>query len=217
MTSRKTAFIPGEYYHVYNRGNSKQTIFHDEQDYRRFIRLLFLANGTSNFKIHFVKDLTYDFKRGEPLVHIGAYCLMPNHFHLLLTSANEGTVSKFMQKVSTGYSMYYNNKYKRTGGLYEGRFKAEHADKDEYLKYLFSYIHLNPIKLIELKWKEEGIQDKVKVVNFLENYLYSSYSDYLGKNRKEKSILNASVFPDYFSERGSIQKEMFEWISYKKD
>ena len=113
--------------------------------------------------------------------------------------------------------MYYNNKYKRTGGLYEGRFKAEHADKDEYLKYLFSYIHLNPIKLIELKWKEEGIQDKVKVVNFLENYLYSSYSDYLGKNRKEKSILNASVFPDYFSERGSIQKEMFEWISYKKD
>ena len=217
MSLRKIAFVQDEYYHVYNRGNSKQIIFHDEQDHHRFVKLLFLANGTSNFKIHFVKDLTYDFKRGEQLVHIGAYCLMPNHFHLLLTPAVEGGISKFMQKVATAYSMYYNSKYKRTGVLFEGRFKAEHAGEDRYLKYLFSYIHLNPVKLIDSKWKEEGIQDKTKTVDFLKSYMYSSYPDYLERNRKEKAILSITAFPDYFSAKGSIQKEILGWLSYKKD
>src|SRR3989338_6596261 len=110
MSLRKIPFVSGEYYHVYNRGNSKQTIFHDQADYNRFIKLIFLSNGEKDFKIHLIKDEIYDFNRGKQLVDIGVYCLMPNHFHLLLTQTNDGSVSKFMQKVSTGYSMYYNNK-----------------------------------------------------------------------------------------------------------
>ena len=112
MSLRKTSFASGEYYHIYNRGNSKQTIFHDQEDYLRFLKLLFLANGEKSFKIYFIKENPYEFEKGKNLVDIGAYCLMPNHFHLLITQTEEGDISKFMQKISTGYSMYYNNKYK---------------------------------------------------------------------------------------------------------
>src|SRR3989344_3214113 len=148
MSLRKVPFAPGEYYHIYNRGNSKQTIFHDKADYDRFLKLLFLSNGEENFKVQFIGKNIYEFNRGKELVHVGAYCLMPNHFHLLLTQAQDGGISKFIQKLSTGYSMYYNKKYERSGTLFEGKFKSQHAGEDNYMKYLFSYIHLNPIKLI---------------------------------------------------------------------
>ena len=143
MSIRRVLFAFGEYFHIYNRGNSKQDIFKDNLDRERFQSQLFLANGTAPFDFRRVsKDGVYDCERGGQLVYMGAYCLMPNHFHILLTPAVEGGVHTFMQKLSTGYSMYFNKKYERTGVLFEGKFKARHADSDEYLKYLFAYIHL---------------------------------------------------------------------------
>ena len=85
---------------------------------------------------------------------------MPNHFHILVKEKIENGISKFMGKLTTGYSMYFNKRYDRTGSLFQGVFKSVHADSDEYLKYLFAYIHLNPIKLINPEWKENGIKDK---------------------------------------------------------
>jgi len=216
MSIRKIPFIKGEYYHIYNRGNSKQVIFRDKDDYVRFLGLLFVCNSSDNFKIDNInksKSL-FDILCGNQIVHIGAYCLMPNHFHLLITDNGEGNISKFMQKLTTAYVMYFNKKYQRPGSLFEGKFKAEHANTDIYLKYLFSYIHLNPVKLVESKWKEKGIQNKSKVLEFLKQYVYSSYLDYMGKERIEKSILNISVFPDYFPSKKDFQGEIFEWISY---
>src|SRR3989344_7999827 len=123
MSIRKVSFVPGEYYHIYNRGNSKQKIFHNKADYERFISLLYLSNSGNNFKIDYIgKHNIYITDRGSRLVSIGAYCLMPNHFHILITPLVEGGVSKFMQKMTTAYSMYYNQKYRRTGGLFEGKF-----------------------------------------------------------------------------------------------
>src|SRR3989344_754162 len=164
MSLRKTPFVSNEYYHLYNRGNSKQKIFHDTEDYRRFITLLYTCNSENNFRMFLVengfeKD-PYLWQRGKNLVSIGAYCLMPNHFHILVTEGEEGGISKFMQKLSTAYVMYYNQKYERTGGLFEGKFKSEHLDKDTYLKYIFSYIHLIPIKLLQKDWREVGIKNK---------------------------------------------------------
>lgn len=218
MSLRKTPFVPNEYYHIYNRGNSKQTIFHDRKDYERFVKLLFISNGEENFKIQFIgKNNIYDCDRKKLLVGIGSYCLMPNHFHLLLTQTESGSISKFMQKLTTAYSMYYNNKYKRTGGLFEGKFKSEHVAKDRYLKYLFSYIHLNPIKLIDSKWKENGIKNKKQAIAFLRDYKYSSYQDYLDTNREEKIILNREVFPNYFPTKKYFENEILEWITYRQD
>ncbi len=214
MAIRKIPFAIGENFHVYNRGNSKQVIFCDDYDSEYFTKLMFLANGENSFKMYHVgRGNEYDFDRGKPLVNIGAYCLMPNHFHLLLTQSENGSISKFMQKLSTGYSMYFNNKYERTGTLFEGKFKSQHVDDDRYLKYLFSYIHLNPLKLIDSNWKDKGVKNKAQATSFLEDFLFSSYLDYLGKNRKQGKILNSESFPSYFSSMDSIKKEIFDWIN----
>ncbi len=216
MSLRKVSFVKGEYYHIYNRGNSKQLIFRDKRDYARFLGLLFACNSSENFKIDNLNknESLFNASRGDNLVYIGAYCLMPNHFHILLMDRGEGNISKFMQKLITAYVMYFNKKYQRSGGLFEGKFKAEHAGTDQYLKYIFSYIHLNPVKLVESKWKEIGIQNRPKVLKFLEQYIYSSYLDYLGMERIEKIILNTSAFPGYFLSKKDFQKEIFEWINF---
>jgi len=168
---------------------------------------MFLVENTSN------KD-PYLWDRGKPIVSIGAYCLMPNHFHILITGKEKDSISKFVQKVSTAYVMYYNQKYKRTGGLFEGKFKSEYLLEDRYLKYIFSYIHLNPIKLIQKDWKEVGIRDKKATLKYLENYEYSSYLEYLGTKRKQKEIIERKSYPNYFPSVKNFQKEIAEWLSY---
>lgn len=218
MSIRKVSLVSGEYYHIYNRGNSKQKIFHDKADNERFVGLLYACNNQENFKIFNIpkgQDL-FSIERGEALVSIGAYILMPNHFHLLITQGEDGDISKFMQKVSTAYVMYYNKKYQRTGGLFEGKFKSQQVGNDRYLKYLFSYIHLNSLKLIYKNWKEKGVHNKKEALGYLVNYKYSSYVDYMGYQRIQNKILNIDAFPKYFSDKESFIEEIFDWLSYNE-
>jgi putative transposase len=216
MSIRKVNLVGGEYYHIYNRGNSKQKIFHDNEDYFHFMGLLFACNSINNFRADTIakEKSFYDFEREKQIVSIGTYCLMPNHFHILITQVEETGISKFMQKVLTAYVMYYNKKYERTGGLFEGKFKSEHASNDRYLKYLFSYVHLNPVKLIQNNWKDVGIKNKKEALEYLQNYKYSSYFDYLEIKRIQNKILNTESFPKYFSNKKSFKEEIFDWLSY---
>ncbi len=212
MSIRKITIVSNEYYHIYNRGNSKQKIFHDKYDYDYFIKMLFIANGEEKFKLSFLDGDVYDEDRGNQIVIIEAYVLMPNHFHILITQKEEKGISNFMHKVLSGYSHYYNKKYERTGTLFEGKFKAEHAANNRYLKYLFSYIHLNPVKLIDSEWKEKGIKDKQQVLDYLKDYKFSSYQDYLGVIRRENRILGRGILSDSFSIKNEFQKEIFDWL-----
>lgn len=155
--------------------------------------------------------------RGETLVDVGAYCLMPNHFHVLLKEKQENGTSIFMEKLSTAYSMYFNKKNNRTGKLFEGRFRAEHLNSDEYLKYIFMYIHLNPVKIIDPTWKDQGISDIDKIKEYLYDYKNSSYLDFLEIPRKESLILNRAVFPEYFTSKQEFLKEIDEWLNYPRD
>jgi putative transposase len=124
---------------------------------------------------------------------------MPNHFHILIKQEIEGGITKFMKKISTAYSMFFNIKYDRQGSLFSGRFKSKLVGSDDiYLKYLFAYIHMNPLSIGFSNWENEIMTDNQKMKNFLLSYKYSSYQDYLGVNRVEKVILNKEVFPDYF-------------------
>ena len=218
MSIRKVKLVQGEYYHIYNRGNSKQKIFLDNEDYLRFMGLLYACNQKNNFKIFNLNkgQTLYDIDRDVALVDIGAYCLMSNHFHLLVTQSENKNISNFMQKLSTAYSMYFNRKYGRTGGLFEGKFKSQHANTDSYLKYIFSYIHLNPIKIIQKDWKEEGIKDRKEAIKYLNRYHFSSYLDYINtaNPRIESKILNKKAFPEYFPNEDSFLREIFEWLSY---
>ena len=218
MSIRKVNLITGEYYHIYNRGNSKQQIFHDNEDYFHFMNLMYVCNSINNFRaLSLAKNESpYDFERGKRIVSLGSYCLMPNHFHIIITQIEKNGISKFIQKLNTAYVMYYNKKYKRTGGLFEGKFKSEHSNNDRYLKYLFSYIHLNPVKLIQKDWKETGIKNIKNAFKYLQNYKYSSCLDYLNIKRIQNKILNIKDFPKYFPDKKSFLREILEWLDYNK-
>ena len=219
MSIRATPLIENECYHIYNRGNSKQIIYKDKQDYERFIGLLYACNSSNSLRIWNISysDSIFDFKRDEQLVAIGAYVLMPNHFHILLTPLVPNGASLFMQKVSTAYSMYFNKKYGRSGSLFEGKFKSRHAGDDKYLKYLFSYIHLNPVKMIDPNWKVNGIKNRKETMHFLSTYPYSSFADFSGIMRKENNILDLKQFPKYFPKSKDFEKEILSWFNTDSD
>jgi putative transposase len=219
---RDLTFSEGEYYHIYNRGVEKRIIFPEKADQLRFLVLLYFLNTNTPINIReslktlgpssVISDLFRE-DREESLVDIGAYCLMPNHFHLLIKEKSENGISVFMKKILTAYSMYFNKKHERKGPLFESRFMAQHANSDEYLKYLYSYIHLNPIKLIQSDWKEKGIRNISKAKTYLNNYEYSSYLDYLGVDRASGVIINRQAFPEYFSEGGDFEGDILDWLS----
>jgi len=217
--SRNFNFAPGEYYHIYNRGVEKRRIFLKNYDYERMMFLLYICNNSEPVHIQNYRGLTsiekFLLPRKRTIVDVGAVCLMPNHFHLLLKEKIDGGISLFMQKVTTAYTMYFNKINNHSGVLFQGTFKSKYVDKDEYLKYLYSYIHLNPAKIIEPNWKEKGIENHNKVKNFLDSYKFSSYLDFCGKIRPENSILNKRVFPGYFHDKASFENFINEWLEYK--
>ena len=215
---RKTEIEVDEYYHIYNRGVERRNIFLDKSDRERFLRLLHIANSHKPFVFRLVRGLPLDkIDVGEKKVAIIAYVLMPNHFHILVKEIIENGTSEFMEKLLTGYVMYFNKKYERVGPLFQGTFKATHVDRDEYLKYLFAYIHLNPIKRIESKWEEQGIRDKKGAERYLKKYRFSSYIDYIDVKRTENLILAKDEAPDYFSDAYEFKDFLRDWLDYKSD
>ncbi len=220
MSIRTVPLAPTEFFHIYNRGTDKRTIYLDTADYERFLELLYICNSTFAVSIRDVRKVyssIFDFDRGETLVAIGAYCLMPNHFHILLTANSEGGISRYLSKLTTGYSMYFNRRYDRSGALFQGKFKSQHLDSDEYLKYLYAYIHLNPVKLIDKEWKERGSKDAAKSFDFAASYQYSSLPDYLAVVRKENKILDQSPFPSYFNSANHVRSELFNWLTLSRE
>lgn len=170
-------FIENGLYHVYNRGVEKRNIFLDEQDYSVFLHLLkyYLSpvdDKTAHPLLEFQK---FSVVKPKPLSNIGeeiellAYCLMPNHFHLLVRQISKDGMTKLLRRISTTYSMYFNKRYKRVGYLFQGRYKAAFIDSDNYLIHVSRYIHLNPLDLLKR--------------SNLFNYPYSSYPNFVGTKR----------------------------------
>ncbi|PID83131.1 hypothetical protein CSB11_02950 [Candidatus Campbellbacteria bacterium] len=138
MAKRKIEFVENEYYHVFNRGVDKRIIFKDKGDLNYFFNRLSDLNSNlssernkQNANHRYRKLKTEIRVSDQPLVSIISYCLLPNHFHLVLKQEAENGISKFMQKLGTSYTMYFNEKYKRTGSLFAGKFKAKHISSDK--------------------------------------------------------------------------------------
>ena len=147
MANRKSSFAIGEHYHVYNRGVDKRITFTDEYDIRRFFQSMVEFNTIdpigSLYENSFLQLGGETPKLGEKLVNIIAYCLNPNHFHLILEQLVDGDISEFMKRLGGGYTGYFNKKYERSGSLFQGVFKDVHIDSNEYLLHVSAYVNLN--------------------------------------------------------------------------
>ncbi len=147
MPSRIIPFVNGEFYHVYNRGSEKRPIFETRRDYQRFIKTIkyYQLEGPKPQFSHFPSLSIKNLDSSKKIVEIVAYCLMPNHFHLLVKQVKDGGITEFISKLSNSYTKYYNTKYKRVGPLFQGEFKSVITESDEQLIHVSRYIHLNPL------------------------------------------------------------------------
>lgn len=206
--NRRIKFEPGKIYHIYNRGVAKCRICEGEGDFWRLLQGFCLFNDknsatnilwqlektrgrlTLNVLKEYIINQGYERK---PLVRILAYCVVPNHFHLLIEELEEGGIVKFMHKFGTGYVRYFNNKHNRVGGLFQGRFQAVLVDSEQQLLYLLVYINIiNPGQLVESNLKEEGVKDIQKVLDFAEEFTWGTHQEYIGKRNSliiDKGIL----------------------------
>jgi len=184
---RKTSFANGEHYHIYNRGVDKREVFCEDEDYLRFLASMREFNNNSsdaqrdyekrkaekdgkNWKLSFGSPkLSFQFLSMPKIVDIIYYCLNPNHYHCILKQLSENGISKFMHKLDTGYTKYFNYKYKRSGSLFQGPFKAIHIDFNEYLLWLSGYVNGNA---------------EIHKIAGAENYKWCSFPDYLGKQNE---------------------------------
>lgn len=133
-------YIADTFYHIYNRGANKQNIFNDNDDYAVFLNLLkrYLDNVPKKDN----KGREYDWLHDR--IELLAFCLMPNHFHMLIYQSDESAMTRLLRGVCTAYSRYFNTKYGRTGPLFQNRYKASMITKDDYLEHITRYIHMNP-------------------------------------------------------------------------
>ncbi len=169
MPSRKVPFVNGEFYHIFNRGNEKQFIFKCEVDRERFLHTLlyYQVEGPKPKLSQFLKQPKEALNTSKKLVQIVSFCLMNNHYHLLLTPSREGSVTEFMSKVGNSYTKYFNTRYNRIGTLFQAEFKSVFIETNNQLLQVNRYIHLNPLV--------GGLIER------LEDYPWSSYLEYLGQ------------------------------------
>lgn len=205
---RKFPLVVGKIYHIYNRGVAKCAICNGSADYWRFLQGLCLFNDTkgSNAVLsHLERNherltmnvlkryIIQDGKERQRLARIMAYCVMGNHYHLLVEETQAGGITKFMHKFGVGYAKYFNIKHNRVGSLFQDKFKNVLVESERQLLYLLVYINvLNPAEFVTPNWKEQGIPNIETVLEYAENYPWSSHLDYLGKRGSliiEKGIL----------------------------
>ena len=231
MSVAKRELVNNEIYHLILRGVGDSLIFRTLDDYFRGIFSIYEFNNTCPVDIWLRRKERKEEKILEALegqtfqninkkrdffVEIIAFCFMPNHIHLLAKQVKDDGISQFMKKVGTGYATYFNKKYKRKGHLFQNRFKSVLIKNEEQLKTVFVYIHTNPISLICPNWKEKGIEDVKRAIEFLENYKWSSYGDYIGK-KNFPSVTEREFITKVIGGQEGCKKFIDNWIKYKKE
>jgi len=200
------------FYHVLNRGVDKRDIFLDKQDYLRFIHDLYELNNEDRvettsriFKADPGMTNSANRKKRKIIVDVLAFCLMPNHYHLLLSPRIKNGIPLFMQKVNMGYSKYFNQKYEREGTLFQGRYKNILITDNTHFLHLPFYIHFNPLDLSHPGWRDNKISNPKKALEFLESYRWSSHLDYLGI-KNFPSVLNMNLLREIFDGQSGYKK-----------
>lgn len=203
MPYRLTPLQTDYFYHIFNRGVEKRKIFNNNSDYQRFLDTLYYYQfkGPKPKFSTFKRFKNKDFDRNPKVIEIICYCLMPNHFHLLVRQLQDRGIEEFMRKVLNSYTKYFNTRYDRVGPLFQGTFKAVLIKTDEQLIHLSRYIHLNPVV-------SELIED-------IDYYSYSSYPIYTGL--KNNSLCNIEPIMDYFKLPNSYINFVKDHEDYAKE
>lgn len=225
----KRKIAAGEFYHVYNRGVEKRIVFSDDEDYLHFIHCLYEFNdrdATLNFS-HFInaqvaRGLSVEYavqnfrevvrsKERKLLVDIICFCLMPNHFHLMIRPLVDDGLPLFMQKLGGGFVKHFNNKYKRVGPLFQGRYKEKHISDDTYFTHCAGYIHRNPLELMPFTGERKGIRFRKSAESFLRAYRWSSYPDCAGE-KNFPSVTNPKFLMGMFDNNAAAyEKFVLDW------
>jgi len=218
MPTAQRRALPGNIYHVLNRGVDKRDIFSDDKDRLRFVHDLFEFNDeqpTNNNLYNFnVIARRYIEKGRVPrklLVEILAFCLMPNHYHLLLKPRTEKGIADFMKKLNMGYARYFNERYERSGTLFEGRYKMIPVVNEAHFIHLPYYIHCNPLDLYAPEWRQRELKDHKGAMEFLENYRWSSFPDYIGK-KNFPSVTKRDFLLRFFGGTEQHKQDIARWL-----
>ena len=194
MARRQHPFVGGNFYHIYAHSVSDLLLFRAEDVYKRFLNVLFSANGEAEMPRFDRADdlnLVWDIrdgkiKLGEPLVAIVGFCLMPTHFHLVLGELKDGNISRYMHRLMVSFSKYFNLKYERRGHVFESKFHSKLLDDNDYLLRASCYVHLNPQSTESWRIKEH-------------KYPWSSFQDYFDINRWGRLLQNEIVLSQFES------------------
>lgn len=213
MPGRKTPLITEQIYHILNRGISFQPTFSSKRDFDRAIEVIrYYQNKKPPLRYSKFILLSNDERQRileklavekEFLVEVIAYCLMPNHFHLILKQSEDNGISKFLGNLTNSYTRYFNVKNKRSGPLFQGRFKAVRVESNNQLLHLSRYIHLNPYSAFTIKSLEE-----------LQFYPYSSFPEYLEKSQIK--FCNKVIVMGQFKSVESYKKFVFDRADYQR-
>lgn len=223
---RKEKFIPGEYYHIYNRTLFNIPIFKDAKNCDKLSQAFLLANSTkSSQAFEYIRNNTKPTtvvgligkaleiaRSGEKLVDVLCYAIMPDHYHILLKEKIENGITNFVHKCNISVAKYINIKTERRGPLFESLFKSKHIATNDYLLHLSLYIHLNPIdSLVGKKWREHKIKNWDQVRNKLINYPYSSLKNFIDINYENKIISGTKIITEQFSDAKEYESFLREW------
>lgn len=181
--ARRIPLVNGEIYHIFNRGVDKRTIFQDKDDVLRFIQ------SVNEFNTE--KPIRSLYAHSFPLVNVICFCLNPNHFHLMVRQEKENGISEFMKRLGGGYTWYFNKKHKRSGSLFQGRFKSVHVGSNEQLLYLSVYVNLN--------YQAHQLSGPTAEL------VQSSYPTYV-QDKKSAIVIDPAIVLDQFKSKESYKK-----------
>ncbi len=195
----------------------------DDKDRFRFIHDLFEFNDTApaNTSSYYFynnnsgdvgrRQIKRETKTRKLLVNLHCFCLMPNHYHLLLSPLVEGGMSLFMKKLNGGYVKYFNEKYDRTGTLFERKYKSILVNSQPHFIHLPYYIHFNPLDLVAPEWRKGKLRNYQKALDFLNSYRWCSHSDYMGK-KNFPSVTQRSFLLKVFGGEKGYEQKITSWL-----
>jgi putative transposase len=202
MPYRLTPLVDQQIYHVFNRGVAKLPIFQEKRDYERLLQTIYYYQfqGPKPRFSQLKRFKNTEFNKNSKIVEIFCYCLMPNHYHLLIKQLQANGISEFVNKITNSYTKYFNTKHDRVGPLLQGQFKAVRLESDEQLLHVSRYIHLNPLVYY--------------LVKDLKSYIWSSYLDYI--NNINSVICTKELILSYFKNTNQYEQFVLDNAEYTK-